>query len=293
MPEQTKVQQLRNEIRQLESVAVAFSGGTDSTLLLAVSVQVLGAERVLAITADSPTLPRRELEDAEALASEIGVRQLVIETEELANPSFAQNPPDRCYYCKQELFTRMRRVADHEGFRNLIYGATAEDLGDYRPGMKAAQEAGASAPLLLAGFLKSDVRELSRQLGLRTWDKPAMACLSSRFPYGTPITGQGLTRVEQAEDLLRHELGLHQVRVRDQDTMARIEVETQDLARLVQEPARSQVIARLKALGYTYVTLNLEGFRSGSLNDVLVGDASPDPARTDAALPSERLVKGQ
>ncbi|MFH1086808.1 MAG: TIGR00268 family protein, partial [Chloroflexota bacterium] len=158
---------------------------------------------------------------------------------------------------------------EEQGYQHLVYGATADDLGDYRPGMRAAREAGAVAPLLEAGLGKQDVRDLSRELGLRTWDKPSMACLSSRFPYGTPLTREGLTRVEMAEDFLRRELGLRQVRVRDQGEAARIEVEAGDLLRLVQEPLRSQVISRLKALGYTYVTLNLEGFRSGSLNDVL------------------------
>jgi uncharacterized protein len=270
--DQAKVDRLRERIAALQSVAVAFSGGTDSSLLLAYSLTVLGPERVLAVTADSPTLPRRELADAQALAAELGARQLIIETDELADPRFADNPPERCYYCKRGLFARMREVADREGYCHLLYGATADDLGDYRPGMRAAQEAGALAPLLEAGLTKEDVRELSRALGLRTWDKPSMACLSSRFPYGAALTLEGLTRVEQAEDFLRHELGMRQVRVRDQGVVARIEVESAALVALVQEPLRDQVIARLKSLGYTYVTLNLEGFRSGSLNDVLPRD---------------------
>jgi len=269
MPDQAKIDQLQAYIAGLESVAVAFSGGTDSTLLLAYSLKVLGPERVLAITADSLTLPRRELAEAQALAAEIGARQLVIKTEELADPHFANNPPDRCYFCKRELFIRMRVVADREGYHHLAYGATADDLGDYRPGMRAAQEAGALAPLLEAGLTKADIRDLSRSLGLRTWDKPAMACLSSRFPYGARITPEGLTRVEQAEDFLRYELGLRQVRVRDQDATARIEVPVSDLIRLIGSHTREQVIARLKGLGYVYITLNMEGFRSGSLNDVL------------------------
>ena len=272
-----KIDRLNAQIAGLGSVAVAFSGGTDSTLLLAYSLQVLGPEKVLAITADSPTLPRRELADTQTLAAELGARQLVLTTQELADPHFADNPPDRCYYCKRELFTRMRQVADREGYRHLVYGATADDLGDYRPGMRAAQEAGALAPLLEAGLTKAEIREFSRSLGLRTWDKPSMACLSSRFPYGTRITLEGLTRVEQAESYLRHELGFRQVRVRDQDSTARIEVEAPDLARLIEGSIREQVIAQLKALGYTFVTLNLEGFRSGSLNDVL-------PQTSDRAL---------
>lgn len=280
MTDPTKLKRLRDSIAQLASVAVAFSGGTDSTLLLAVSVHVLGTEHVLAITADSPTLPRRELADAQALARELGARHLVVATEEMHDERFATNPPDRCYFCKQELFGRMRTLADQQGYQHLVYGATADDVGDFRPGMRAAREAGAVAPLLDAGLGKADVRELSRELGLRTWDKPSLACLSSRFPYGTPLTNEGLSRVERAEDLLRQELGFRQVRVRDQGAVARIEVETQELPRLVSEPTRGLVLARLKTLGYTYVTLNLEGFRSGSLNDVLPGGA---PHQTRAA----------
>jgi uncharacterized protein len=265
---------LSREIKALESVAVAFSGGADSTLLLAVSVAVLGPEHVLAVTADSSTLPRSELEESQALAVEIGVRQVLVSTGEMDHAGFVANGTDRCYHCKHELFARMRDIADREGYRHLVYGATLDDTGDYRPGMRAAEEAGAIAPLLLAGLSKADVRALSREMGLRTWDKPSMACLSSRFPYGTPISTEGLSRVEQAEAYLRIELGLRQVRVRDQGTVARIEVDPADLARLVQEPVREQVVTRLKTLGYIYITLNLEGFRSGSLNDVLVSEAA-------------------
>lgn len=275
MLEQTKADQLHDIIAKLESVAVAFSGGADSTLLLAFSLKVLKPDHVLAITADTPTLPRSELAEAATLARELGAQHLVVQTDEMHNERFTANTPDRCYYCKQELFSKMREVAGQRGYMHLVYGATADDVGDYRPGMRAASDAGAIAPLLKAGFTKKDVRELSRQLGLRTWDKPAMACLSSRFPYGTPIRLEDLTRVEQAEYYLRHEIGLRQVRVRDQETVARIEVDSEDLLRLVQDPLRSQLIARLKSLGYTYVTLNLEGFRSGSLNDVL-----PETQRT-------------
>ena len=277
--DQAKVNRLQEHIARLGSVAVAFSGGTDSTLLLAYSLKVLGPEHVLAITADSPTLPRSELAEAKALAEELGAQHLVMATEEMHDARFVANPPDRCYYCKQELFVRMREVAVQQGYGQLAYGATADDTGDYCPGMRAAREAGAIAPLCEAGLSKGEVRELSRQLGLRTWDKPSMACLSSRFPYGTPITAQNLTRVERAEDFLRHELGFRQVRVRDQGLVARIEVESADLGRLVQEPARGEVVARLKSLGYTYVTLNLEGFRSGNLNDVLPQEQRTGPGQ--------------
>jgi len=279
MSDSAKISRLHDSIARLGSVAVAFSGGTDSTLLLAYSLQVLGPKCVLAVTADSPTLPRSELAEAKALARELGARHLIVMTDEMHDTRFVANSPDRCYYCKQELFAHMHRVADEQGYQHLAYGATADDVGDYRPGMRAARAAGAIAPLLEAGLSKQEVRDLSRQLGLRTWNKPSMACLSSRFPYGTSLTAEGLARVERAEEFLRHDLGFCQVRVRDQDAVARIEVETRDLVRLVQEPLRSQVIARLKALGYTYVTLNLEGFRSGSLNDVLSGMTSGETSR--------------
>jgi uncharacterized protein len=230
---------------------------------------VLGADRVLAVTADSATLPRRELQEARALAAELGVRLRVVESHELDDQHFAANSSQRCYYCKGELFRRMRAVAVEEGLSTLVYGATADDLGDFRPGMRAAHEAGAVAPLLLAGLTKEDVRALSRQLGLRTWNKPAMACLSSRLPYGTPITREALTRIERAEEFLRYACGFRQVRVRDHLPVARIELEDEDLLRALREPLRARVASGLKALGYTYVAIDVEGFRSGSMNAVL------------------------
>jgi pyridinium-3,5-biscarboxylic acid mononucleotide sulfurtransferase len=260
---------LENVIELLHSVVVAFSGGADSTLLLAVCVRVLGPDRVLAVTADSPTLPRSELKEATALAAELGAHHLIVPTNELGDRDFAGNSPDRCYFCKRDLFAALRQVADEHGIDHLLLGATADDLGDYRPGLRAAKEAGARAPLLEAGFTKADVRELSRQLGLRTWDKPAAACLSSRVPYGTPITASTLAQVEQAEELLRCGLGLRQVRVRHHGAVARIEVGSDDLPRLFEESIRQWIGANLKQLGYTYVTVDLEGFRSGSMNEVL------------------------
>ncbi len=285
MIETTKIEKLHNEISGLYSVAVAFSGGADSTLLLATALEALGPEQVLAITADSPTLPRSELAEARSLAEELGARHLIVPTEELEDPDFSENPPDRCYYCKRELFQRMRALADAEGYAHLAYGATADDVGDFRPGMQAAREAGAVAPLLDAGLTKQDVRDLSRQMNLRTWDKPAMACLSSRFAYGTPIRAEGLARVERAEDFLRRDLGFTQVRVRDGEHTARIEVDAPELSRLVREDIRAKVVAHLKTLGYSYVTVNLEGFRSGSLNDVLEPasrDVNAQPVKADA-----------
>jgi len=267
MVDEAKVDRLKDFIAGLESVLVAFSGGADSTLLLAMCLDVVGADHVVAVTADSPTLPRSELAEAAGLAEELGAKHVIITTEELQDGHFASNPRDRCYYCKQELFTRLRSMADQLQYDHLVYGATAADLGDHRPGMRAAKEAGALAPLLEAGFTKEDVRSLSKQLGLRTWGKPAMACLSSRFPYGTRITEKRLSRVERAEDLLRYRLGFRQVRVRHHDSVARIEIEPQEFKRLLEGPTRESVLSELKKLGYTYVTLDLEGFRSGSLNE--------------------------
>ena len=269
MASDTKVERLRESVAALGSVVVAFSGGADSTLLLAVCLEVLGTSRVLAVTADSPTLPRSELAEAAAIAKELGARHTIIPTGELGNEDFASNPPDRCYYCKQELFTCLRSLADQVGYEHVVYGATAADLGDHRPGMRAATQAGAIAPLLEAGFSKGDVRSLSRQLGLRTWDKPAMACLSSRFPYGTRVSEENLLRVERAEDLLRRRLGFRQVRVRHHDSVARIEIQPQEFARLLEESTRHLVLSELKKLGYTYVALDLVGFRSGSMNEAV------------------------
>ena len=268
MVDQQRINRLSEIIRQLGSVVVAFSGGTDSTLLLAACLRELGPDRVLAATADSPTLPRSELREAEELAAQLGARHVVIATNELGDERFACNPENRCYYCKQELFSRLRSLAEESGFAHLVYGATAADLGDHRPGMVAAQEAGAMAPLLQAGLTKQDVRDLSRQFGLPTWDKPAMACLSSRFPYGLAITEPALRQVEAAEELLRSRLGFRQVRVRHHGDVARIEVPVDDLPRLVQT-VRAEVVGELLKLGYTYVTVDLEGFRSGSMNEAL------------------------
>jgi uncharacterized protein len=252
----------------LDSVAVAFSGGADSTLLLAMCLRVLGRGRVLAVTADSPSLPRRELQQASALAAELGASHRVIATHELADERFSRNPRDRCFYCKQELFDQIHALSADEGFRHIAYGGTADDLGDHRPGMVAARQAGALAPLLQAGFSKEDVRALSRELGLRTWNKPAMACLASRFPYDSAITVERLSQVEQAEEFLRQELGFSQVRVRHHDAIARIEVPPHDLARPISLPLREHVVAELKKLGYAFVTVDLQGFRSGSMNEV-------------------------
>lgn len=261
-----KVRVLREVIARLDRVVVAFSGGTDSTLLLAVCLDVLGRDRVLAVTANSPTLPASELAEAVELAAELGAQHVTVVTREMEDERFVSNPRDRCYYCKQELFGQLHTLAEERGYRYMVYGATADDLDDYRPGMQAAREAQAVAPLLEAGFTKSDVRHLSRQMGLRTWNKPAMACLSSRFPYGDQITVSKLSQVERAEEFLRRELGFRDVRVRHHDTIARIELGPQEMGRLLEGDMRARVVSRLQEIGYTYITLDLAGFRSGSMN---------------------------
>jgi uncharacterized protein len=256
-------------LEELGSVVVAYSGGVDSSYLLAASVEALGPERVLAVTADSPTYPGSERQEALELARTLGVPLRLIRTEELDDPRFASNPPDRCYFCKTHLFQDLSAIAQSENIKYVVYGATQDDLGDHRPGMVAAKDCGARAPLLEAELTKADVRALSRQMDLPTWDKPAMACLASRFPYHSTITADALQRVEQAEDFLRREIGLRQVRVRHHDQMARLEVELADFPLLFREGNRECIVARLKELGYTYVAVDLEGFRSGSMNEVL------------------------
>jgi pyridinium-3,5-biscarboxylic acid mononucleotide sulfurtransferase len=264
-----KRERLVSYLRDLGSVVVAYSGGVDSSYLLAAALDALGPEQVLAVTADSPTYPASEREAAAQLADHLGVRQRRITTHELEDPNFANNPPERCYFCKGHLFEELNAIAQELGLNGVVYGATLDDLGDHRPGMRAAKEAGARAPLLDAGLTKDDVRALSRERGLPTWDKPAMACLASRFPYQARITAEGLGRVEAAEEILRGEFGLRQVRVRHHDTVARLEIEVSDFPRLLDPQNRQRVVARLKELGYSYVTLDLAGFRSGSMNEVL------------------------
>ncbi len=259
-----KLRRLEDAIRAPDGVVVAFSGGADSALVAAVAGRVHG-DRALAVTAVSPSLPPGELRGARSFAERIGVRHRTVRTAELDVEAYRANGPDRCYHCKAELYGVLAGVARQEGLPAIASGTNLDDLSDVRPGLRAAAERGVIEPLVQAGFRKADVREVSRELDLPTWDKPASACLSSRFAYGITITTEGLARVGRAETALKA-LGFGQVRVRDHGETARIEVDPADLPRLAEPEAREAIVKELKALGYRFVTMDLEGFRSGSLN---------------------------
>ncbi|MCK8824101.1 ATP-dependent sacrificial sulfur transferase LarE [Fuchsiella alkaliacetigena] len=263
----TKFNKLKADLKEMDSLLIAFSGGVDSTFLLKVAHDVLG-DQVAALTSASETYPAEQLEEAKELAQEIGVRHIVTSTTELENHDFTKNDKLRCYHCKLELFSELKEVAAEEGYAEVADGANYDDYAnDYRPGLKAAEELGVRSPLKEAEITKEEIRELSRDLGLPTWDKPAFACLSSRFPYGEQITADKLELVDAAERYLR-QFDFEQLRVRHHDQhTARIEVTPADMEFFLEN--RQQIVARLKEIGYTYVTLDLEGYRTGSMNEVL------------------------
>lgn len=263
---QKRYDRLRAILSEIGGCVVAFSGGVDSTFLFAVATRVLG-DRALAVTATSHTYPERELQEARTLAGQIGGRHREIVSEELDIPEFRNNPPNRCYYCKKELFGKLRAIADEEGLQHVVDGANVDDQSDYRPGRIAAAELGVRSPLEEAGFRKDDIRQISRILQLPTWQKQAFACLSSRFPHGVEITPEKLAIVEQCENLL-HEYGFKTFRVRAHGDLARIEVGREEIARIFEEPFRDKIYEAFQKAGFRYVSLDLAGYRTGSMNPV-------------------------
>ncbi len=262
---------LQDTLQDLGSLLVAYSGGTDSAYLAYAAHQALG-ERMLAVIADSASLPRAELAAALAFASEHRIPVHILHTDELENPDYQRNDSQRCFHCKDELFTRMEETRDALGFAHLAYGMNLDDRGEFRPGQQAATQHHAVAPLVTAQLTKAEIRQLARETGLKLWDKPASACLSSRIEYGRPVTRENLSQVEQAEEAL-HALGFQQVRVRHHGDLARIEISRSELPRALNIETLDRITAALRPIGFLYITLDTQGYRSGSMNDVLPASA--------------------
>jgi uncharacterized protein len=271
-----KWDRLRTLLRDIKCAVLAYSGGVDSSLLLRAAAEVMG-HRLIAVTAVSETYPAGELEAAQEFARTLGVTHRILHTQELASEEFARNSPERCYFCKKELYGKLKKIAETEGISCILDGSNADDLDDYRPGRKAAEEFSVRSPLVEAGLSKSDVRELARFLNLPVWDKPSLACLSSRIPYGTRITPDIIETIQTAEHHLRV-LGFGQVRVRHHGEIARIEIDREAFRQLLSDDAIEKITAALRGLGYIYVCLDLEGYRTGSMN---------------AALDRERKARGR
>jgi len=263
-----KAKKVQKILAQMESVLVAYSGGADSTLLLRLARDTL-RDRVLAVTAKSAIYPEEEIQTSQRVAKKLGVKHIIIETKELTEPNFVANSPDRCYYCKRELFSRLMAIAQENSLNYVLDGSNYDDLGDLRPGMKAAQEFGVRSPLQEAKFTKADIRRLSQVLSLPTWDKPSLACLASRLPYGNRITEDVLFKIQKAEAFVRN-FGVTQVRVRHHNQIARIEVLKEEIPVLTEKA--EEIALKLKELGYVYVTVDLQGYRTGSMNEALRKD---------------------
>ena len=266
---QEKYKNLQEYLKSLGSVAVAFSSGVDSTFLLAAAKKTLGADHVIAVTASSCSFPKRELEEAKQFCKEQGIRHIVCKSEELDIEGFRQNPKNRCYLCKHELFEKILEIAKEYHINAVAEGSNMDDNGDYRPGMKAIHELGVLSPLQTAGFTKQEIRDVSEELGLPTWNKPSFACLASRFVYGEKITAEKLERVGKAEQILRNS-GFKQFRVRIHGDIARIELLPEDFEKMLE--MREELYASVKALGFSYVTMDLQGYRTGSMNEVIATD---------------------
>jgi len=262
-----KISKLKNYLRSIDSAIVAFSGGVDSTFLLKIASDIL-KDKVIAVTAKSPTFTQTELKDSKAIAQELKVKQVIIETDELQNKSFTANDKERCYYCKNELLGLISGYAKKNNFNYIFDGSNYEDVNDWRPGAKAVKKWGVISPLKEAGLTKEEIRTASKELGLSTWDKPAAACLASRIPYGTKITEDLLQKISSAESVLK-KLGFRQVRVRHHGNIARIELPTHDIHKILNSKIKNTVIKSLKKLGYIYITLDIEGYTTGSMNKTL------------------------
>ena len=263
----TKEERLREIFRELDSVIVAYSGGVDSSYVAYVANAELGP-RAICITGQSASLPEYQRAEIDSVVQKFGFQHEIIQTEELENPGYRANNPDRCFFCKDELYTKLEAVARARGIENIVDGSTVDDLGDYRPGRRAASQHAVRSPLIEAGLTKSEVRELSRRATLPTWDKPASPCLSSRIAYGTTVTIERLSKVDRGEEILR-EFGFREFRVRHHDQLVRIEIAPAEMDRVLRKELIDDLARRFRELGFKYVTLDLEGFRSGSMNEVI------------------------